>query len=79
MIALSAGGSSAATWSALKPPQEMPIMPTAPLHHFCAAIHAMISSASSSSCWVYSSSSTPSESPEPRRSTRTAAYPACAK
>ena len=64
---------SAATWSALKPPQEMPIMPTAPVHQGCAAIQAMISTASSCSCWVYSSSRMPSESPEPRRSTRTAA------
>ena len=29
-IAFSAGGRRAATWSALKPPQLMPIMPTAP-------------------------------------------------
>ena len=31
MIALSAGGRSAATWRLLKPPQEMPIMPTSPV------------------------------------------------
>ena len=30
MIARSAGGRRAATWSALKPPQELPIIPTAP-------------------------------------------------
>ena len=36
MIAFSAGGCLAATCSALKPPQEMPIMPTLPLHQGCA-------------------------------------------
>ena len=37
-IARSAGGRRAATCSALKPPQEMPIIPTAPVHQGCAAI-----------------------------------------
>ena len=45
-IALSAGGRCAATWSELKPLHEMPIMPTFPVHHGCAAIHAMTSHAS---------------------------------
>ena len=33
MIARSAGGLSAATCRLLKPLHEMPIIPTAPLHH----------------------------------------------
>jgi len=70
MMALSAGGRRAATWSELKPPQEMPIMPTLPLHHGWAAAQAMTSQASCSSCAVYSSSINPSESPLPRMSTR---------
>ena len=45
-------------------------MPTVPLHQDCAASHAMTSTASSSSCWVYSSRISPSESPVPRMSTR---------
>ena len=73
MIAPSPGGRRAAIWSELKPPQEMPHMPSFPVHHGCSAIQARISSASSCSCWVYSSVSTPSESPVPRMSTRTAA------
>ena len=43
MIAFSAGGRRAATCSELKPPQEMPVMPTLPLHQGCAARNAMIS------------------------------------
>ena len=35
MIAFSAGGRCIATWSELKPPQEMPIIPTLPLHQGC--------------------------------------------
>ena len=70
MIASSAGGRSAATWSALKPPQEIPVMPTVPLHQDCAASQAITSTASSSSTWVYSSRISPSESPVPRMSTR---------
>ena len=46
-------------------------MPTAPVHQGWAASQAMTSTASSSSCWVYSSSMRPSESPVPRMSTRT--------
>ena len=49
-IAFSAGGRRAATCSALKPPQEMPIMPTAPLHQGWRASQAITSSASSCSC-----------------------------
>jgi hypothetical protein len=78
-IAPRAGGRRAATWSELKPPQEMPIMPTWPVHQGREAIQAITSQASSSSCSVYSSVRRPSESPEPRRSTRTAAYPWPAK
>ena len=73
MMALSAGGRRAATCKPLKPPQEMPIMPTLPEHQFWAASQAMTSTASSCSCLVYSSSITPSESPLPRMSTRIAA------
>ena len=70
MIALSAGGRSAAIWSAVNPPQERPIMPTDPLHQGRAAIQAIASIPSSHSCRVYSSSSSPDESPDPRRSMR---------
>jgi hypothetical protein len=73
ITAFSAGGFSAATCSALKPPQEMPIMPTAPEHQGCAAIQATTSNASASSRGEYSSSITPSDSPVPRMSTRTPA------
>ncbi len=73
MIAFSAGGRRAATCSPLKPPQLIPIMPTAPVHQGCAASQAITSSASSCSCLVYSSSMSPSESPLPRMSTRTQA------
>ena len=79
MIAFSAGGRRAATCSALNPPQEMPIIPTLPEHQGCAAIQAMAASASASSVSEYSSSQTPSLSPEPRRSTRTPAKPARAR
>ena len=72
-MARSAGGRRAATWSALKPPQELPIIPTAPVHHGWAASQAMTSTASSCSMGRYSSVSTPSESPLPRWSTRTQA------
>ena len=58
-MAFSAGGRRAATCSALNPPHEMPIMPTAPLHQGCAASQAMTSSASSCSCSAYSSNSRP--------------------
>ena len=54
-------------------------MPTAPLHQGCSASQAITSSASSCSCGRYSSSRMPSESPVPRRSTRTPAYPWPAK
>ena len=71
MIALSAGGRRAATWRLLKPPHEMPIMPTEPVHHGCAAIQAIDLEQSSCSCGWYSSSSTPVGLAEPRKSTRT--------
>ena len=44
-MALSAGGRSAAICSPLKPPQELPMMPTLPVHHGWAAIQAMAASA----------------------------------
>jgi hypothetical protein len=72
-MAFNASGASAASCSELKPPQEMPNMPTAPLHQGWAASHSMTSTPSASSCAVYSSRMTPSESPEPRMSTRTEA------
>ena len=43
MTAFSAGGRRAATCSPLKPPHEMPNMPTAPVHQGCAASHAITS------------------------------------
>ena len=73
MTAFSAGGRRDATWSALKPPHEIPNIPTAPVHQGCSASHAITSSASSISCGRYSSCRIPSESPLPRRSTRTPA------
>ena len=69
------GGRRAATWRVLNPPQEIPIIPVRPSHQGCAAIQASTSSASDSSCSRYSSVSTPSELPLPRRSTRTPANP----
>ena len=44
MIAPSPGGRRAAVWSELKPPQEIPHMPSLPVHHGCSAIQARISS-----------------------------------
>ena len=41
MIAFSAGGRSAAIWSELNPPQELPIIPTLPVHQGWAASHAI--------------------------------------
>ena len=73
MIARSASGRRAAIWSALKPPQDLPIIPTAPVHHGWAASHSMTATPSSSSCSWYSSRRTPSESPAPHTSTRAAA------
>ena len=70
ITAFSAGGFSAATCSALNAPQLLPIIPTAPLHQGCAAAQAITAQASASSCGVYSSVSSPSLSPDPRRSTR---------
>ena len=72
-IALSAGGRRAAICSPFKPPQEIPIIPTTPLHQGCAASHAITSTPSSCSCFAYSSNSKPSESPHPLMSTRTPA------
>ncbi len=73
MTARSAGGASAATCNELKPPHEIPIMPTRPLHHGCSASQAISSTASFNSAAEYSSPNNPSESPLPRMSTRIAA------
>ena len=54
------GGRRLATCSALKPPQEMPIMPTVPLHQGCWLSHSITSIASSCSCRRYSPPLTPS-------------------
>jgi hypothetical protein len=40
-IALSLGGLRAATWRLLKPPQDMPIIPTLPEHQLWAASHSI--------------------------------------
>src|SRR5262245_5077779 len=71
----SSGGRSAAIWSALKPPQDLPISPTAPVHQGCDAPQRIASTPSACSSGRYSSRSTPSDSPEPRRSMRKAAMP----
>ena len=78
ITAFRAGGFSAATCRQLKPPQEMPIMPTLPFDQGCAVIQSITSMASESSRGVYSPSMTPSDSPLPRISTRTPAMPAAA-
>lgn len=75
MIALRCSGVCEATCRLLNPLQEMPVMPTFPLHHCWAASHSITSQMSSCSRGEYSSSSTPSESPLPRRSRRTHTYP----
>ena len=54
-------------------------MPTAPVHQGCSAIQRSTSSASCCSSGRYSSWSRPPDSPLPRRSTRSAAYPCPAK
>ena len=46
----SAGGLRAAACSAANPPHETPIMPTAPVHHGCAASQPITASTSSCSC-----------------------------
>jgi hypothetical protein len=72
MIALSAAGRSlrAATISELMALHDFPIMPTLPSQAGCAAIWLITWTQKASSSSVYSSMSTPSESPEPWRSTR---------
>ena len=70
MIATSAGGSRMATWIALKPPQDLPHMPTRPFEPGIWESWSMISIASSSSSSEYSRGGTaPSEEPVPRMST----------
>jgi hypothetical protein len=76
MIARSADGRSAATWSALKPPQLLPNIPTAPVHQGWAAIQAMQSAPSWSSCARYSPDE-PSNRCCPPMSTRTLRIPVC--
>ena len=71
MMALSAGGFRMAMWMALKPPQEMPNMPTLPLEKGRPASQAMTSSPSLCSISLYSyGMSVPSLRPVPRMSTR---------
>ncbi len=69
MIALSAGGLMAAICRLLNPPQEIPIIPTRPLHQGCSLSQRMTATPSSISDCRYWSTSTPSDSPEPRIST----------
>jgi len=73
MIAFSAGGRSAATCRLLKPLHEIPVIPTLPVHQGWREIHSITSTASACSWAEYSSPIAPSESPEPRMSTRIAA------
>src|SRR5699024_5328148 len=79
MIVLRASGWRAASCSPLKPPHDLPIIATEPLDHAWFSIHEMISRASSCSCFGYSSSIIPSESPVPLMSTRIEVYPHPAK
>lgn len=72
-IAFSGSGASAAIWSELKPPHEMPNMPTRPEHHSCRASQWMTATPSASSVASYSSPGMPSLLPCPRTSTRTEA------
>src|SRR5919108_671553 len=75
-MAPSAGGRRMASWIELKPPHEIPHIPTAPFDHGCAASQAMTASPSSSSRSLYSpSGSRPSLRPVPRMSTRAPTYP----
>ena len=74
-IARSARGGRIAACRLAVPPQDVPIIPTLPSHQDCAAIHSITARASSSSSGRYMSVISPSESPEPRMSTRTQAYP----
>ncbi len=69
-IARRCGGRSFATWIAVKPPYEIPHIPTAPVHHGWVASHSTASKPSRVSSSVYSSSATPPDDPVPRTSTR---------
>src|SRR5262245_48538032 len=77
-IALRWGGRRAATWIDVKPPYEMPHIPTEPLHHGCTASHSTASYPSRVSSAVYSSSATPPDDPVPRTSSRHKAKPRAA-
>ena len=57
MMLVRCGGRWDASWSAVNPPYEMPVMFTCPSHHGCAEIHASVSapSAPSRSCRKYHS------------------------
>ena len=59
---LEPGRASAASWSALKPPHEIPHMPRLPSHHGCSRSQAITSRQSACSCSVYSSVMSPSDS-----------------
>src|ERR687892_661323 len=75
-MARSAVGCRIASWIALKPPHEIPHIPTAPFDHGCAASQAMTASPSASSWSLYSPpGSRPSLRPVPRMSTRAPTYP----
>ncbi len=54
MIAFSAGGLRIAMWIELKPPQEMPNIPTLPFEKGCRASQAITSSPSLCSISLYS-------------------------
>ena len=71
MIAFNAGGRRIAMWIELKPPHEMPNMPTLPVENGWRASQAMTSSPSFCSISLYSyGMSVPSLLPVPRMSTR---------
>jgi hypothetical protein len=54
MKAFNADGWRPASWIALKPPQEIPNIPTAPLDHGCRESQSITASPSSSSISEYS-------------------------
>ncbi len=78
MMALRAGGRRMAAWSAEKPPQLMPNMPTGPAAPGRVASQSMTARLSRISRSVYSSSAMPRLLPVPRTSRRQLAYPAAA-
>ncbi len=79
LVAVPGSQAGIATWSEVKPPYEVPNIPTLPLHHGCSASHAIAATPSSCSCPQYSSSAVPSESPVPRTSMRATTKPRSAR